>query len=118
MKASVRLTDSYAVSATRTMTIVDFKLPAALSLFQGDTKKLIDTGSLTVLPSSLFGEVSPLIQWESSRSDVAAVDANGNLTAKKKGTAVITASYQPNSAVPVIKRTIQVTVGALSGDRY
>ena len=118
LKASVRLTDTYAVSATRTMTIVDFKLPAALSLFQGDTKKLMDTGSLTVLPSSLFGEVSPLIQWESSRSDVVSVDANGNLTAKKKGTAVITASYQPNSAVPVIKRTIQVTVGALSGDRY
>lgn len=57
----------------------------ALSLEVGKTGKL----SATVLPDSAANKS---ITWSSSKTDVASVSSNGTVTAKKAGTAVITAT--------------------------
>ena len=57
----------------------------ALSLEVGKTGKL----SATVLPDSAANKS---ITWSSSNTDVASVSSNGTVTAKKAGTAVITAT--------------------------
>ena len=57
----------------------------ALSLEVGKTGKL----SATVLPASAADKS---ITWSSSKTDVASVSSNGTVTAKKAGTAVITAT--------------------------
>lgn len=58
---------------------------SALSLEVGKTGKL----SATVLPASAADKS---ITWSSSKTDVASVISNGTVTAKKAGTAVITAT--------------------------
>lgn len=58
---------------------------SALSLEVGETGKL----SATVLPASAADKS---ITWSSSKTDVASVSSNGTVTAKKAGTAVITAT--------------------------
>lgn len=58
---------------------------SALSLEVGETGKL----SATVLPASAADKS---ITWSSSNTDVASVISNGTVTAKKAGTAVITAT--------------------------
>lgn len=58
---------------------------SALSLEVGETGKL----SATVLPASAADKS---ITWSSSKTDVASVSLNGTVTAKKAGTAVITAT--------------------------
>lgn len=57
----------------------------ALNLKVGETNKL----SATVLPASAADKS---ITWSSSKTDVASVSSNGTVTAKKAGTAVITAT--------------------------
>lgn len=57
----------------------------ALNLKVGETDKL----SATVLPASAADKS---ITWSSSKTDVASVSSNGTVTAKKAGTAVITAT--------------------------
>lgn len=57
----------------------------ALNLEVGETRKL----SATVLPVSAADKS---ITWSSSKTDVASVSLNGTVTAKKAGTAVITAT--------------------------
>ena len=57
----------------------------ALSLEVGKTGKL----SATVLPDSAANKS---ITWSSNKTDVASVSSNGTVTAKKAGTAVITAT--------------------------
>lgn len=57
----------------------------ALSLEVGKTGKL----TATVLPASAADKS---ITWSSSKTDVASVSSNGTVTAKKAGTAVITAT--------------------------
>lgn len=56
-----------------------------LNLEVGETGKL----SATVLPASAADK---FITWSSSKTDVASVSSNGTVTAKKAGTAVITAT--------------------------
>lgn len=58
---------------------------ATLNLEVGKTGKL----SATVLPASAADKS---ITWSSSKTDVASVSSNGTVTAKKAGTAVITAT--------------------------
>ena len=58
---------------------------SALSLEVGKTGKL----TATVLPASATDKS---ITWSSSKTDVASVSSNGTVTAKKAGTAVITAT--------------------------
>lgn len=53
--------------------------------------------------------------WSSSNSAVASVDGQGNVTAKRKGTAIITATC---SAVPELSASCKVTVGDLTSEAY
>lgn len=63
------------------------------------------------------------IKWSSSKTSVVTVNANGKITAKKKGTAVITAKYkgkkykcnvtvkQPVTSITLSKKTLSLTKG-------
>ncbi|MBE6946550.1 MAG: hypothetical protein E7459_10780, partial [Ruminococcaceae bacterium] len=63
--------------------------------------------AISVLP---WNAVAPQLTWTSSDETVATVDANGNVTGLKEGTAVITATLTSDSSVSA---TCTVTVTAL-----
>ena len=66
-----------------------------VTLFVGESTKL----KATVKPSSA---TIKNVMWTTSDSDVAIVDAEGNVIAKKKGSATITARAQDNSGIVAI----------------
>lgn len=74
----------------------------ALSLEVGKTGKL----SATVLPDSAANKS---ITWSSNKTDVASVSSNGTVTAKKAGTAVITATATNGKSASC---TVTVTGGS------
>lgn len=80
----VALIDTKAASSSTEPTSVTLN-KSALTLEAGKTGKL----SATVLPASATDKS---VSWSSSREDVASVSTNGTVTAKKAGTAVITAT--------------------------
>ena len=75
---------------------------SALSLEVGKTGKLY----ATVLPASAADKS---ITWSSSKTDVASVSSNGTVTAKKAGTAVITATATNGKSASC---TVTVTGGS------
>ena len=79
---------------------------SALSLEVGETGKL----SATVLPASAADKS---ITWSSSKTDVASVSSNGTVTAKKAGTAVITATATNGKSASC---TVTVTGGTTDPD--
>lgn len=79
---------------------------SALSLEVGQTGKL----SATVLPASAADKS---IAWSSSKTDVASVSSNGTVTAKKAGTAVITATATNGKSASC---TVTVTGGTTDPD--
>ena len=79
---------------------------SALSLEVGETGKL----SATVLPASATDKS---ITWSSSKTDVASVSSNGTVTAKKAGTAVITATATNGKSASC---TVTVTGGTTDPD--
>lgn len=78
----------------------------ALNLEVGKTGKL----SATVLPASAADK---FITWSSSKTDVASVSSNGTVTAKKAGTAVITATATNGKSASC---TVTVTGGTTDPD--
>ena len=90
------------------ITITEVRLNKSTeTLTEGDTTTL----TATVLPENTTDSKS--VSWSSSNSEVAAVDANGTVTAKSAGTAVITAtSTNGKSAgctVTVSRKEIPIT---------
>ena len=90
------------------ITITEVRLNKSTeTLKEGDTTTL----TATVLPENTTD--SKNVSWRSSNSEVATVDANGTVTAKRAGTAVITAtSTNGKSAgctVTVSKKEIPIT---------
>lgn len=79
---------------------------SALSLKVGETGKL----SATVLPASATDKT---VAWSSSKPDVASVSSNGTVTAKKAGTAVITATATNGKSASC---TVTVTGGTTDPD--
>ncbi len=79
---------------------------SALSLEVGETGKL----SATVRPDSAADKS---IIWSSSKTDVASVSSNGTVTAKKTGTAVITATATNGKSASC---TVTVTGGTTDPD--
>lgn len=79
---------------------------SALSLEVGETGKLYTT----VLPASATDKS---ITWSSSKTDVASVSSNGTVTAKKAGTAVITATATNGKSASC---TVTVTGGTTDPD--
>ena len=59
---------------------------SAITLTEGESETL----TATITPSNATGDKT--VKWSSSNAEVAAVDSNGKVTAKKAGTAVITAT--------------------------
>lgn len=79
---------------------------STLTLEAGKTGKL----SATVLPASAANKS---ITWSSSKTDVASVSSNGTVTAKKAGTAVITATATNGKSASC---TVTVTGGTTDPD--
>ncbi|SDS78579.1 Ig-like domain (group 2) [Paenibacillaceae bacterium GAS479] len=116
--AEIKLSNTYTASAAKNLMIVDFTLPSAITLRQGESLVLKGNG-LQILPSNLTEKIAPQISWSSSNAANVAVDTTGKLTAKKLGTATITATYEANSFPGgTIQRKTIVTVKAPEGDRY
>lgn len=79
---------------------------STLTLEAGKIRKL----SATVLPASATDKT---VAWSSSKPDVASVSSNGTVTAKKAGTAVITATATNGKSASC---TVTVTGGATDPD--
>ena len=80
---------------------------STVGIVEGSTYKL----TATVLPENTTDSKS--VSWRSSNSEVATVDANGTVTAKRAGTAVITATSTNGKTagctVTVSKKEIPIT---------
>ena len=90
------------------ITITEVRLNKSTeTLTEGDTTTL----TATVLPENTTDSKS--VSWRSSNSEVATVDANGTVTAKRAGTAVITATSTNGKTagctVTVSKKEIPIT---------
>ena len=90
------------------ITITEVRLNKSTeTLKEGDTTTL----TATVLPENTTDSKS--VSWRSSNSEVATVDANGTVTAKRAGTAVITATSTNGKTagctVTVSKKEIPIT---------
>lgn len=84
--------------------------PATLTLTGQESKRV----SATVLPADATNKD---VEWSSSNSSVAAVDADGNVSAQSKGTATITASTldggkEATCTVTVLNPPTTATLGA------
>ncbi len=130
--AVITATSTNGKSAGCTVTVEKKQIPvtevrlseSTVGIVEGSTYKL----TATVLPENTTDSKS--VSWSSSNSEVAAVDVNGTVTAKRAGTAVITAtSTNGKSAgctVTVEKKQIPVTevrlsestVGIVEGSTY
>ena len=92
--AVITATSTNGKSAGCTVTVEKKQIPvtevrlseSTVGIVEGSTYKL----TATVLPENTTD--SKNVSWSSSNSEVAAVDANGTVTAKRAGTAVITAT--------------------------
>ena len=130
--AVITATSTNGKSAGCTVTVEKKQIPvtevrlseSTVGIVEGSTYKL----TATVLPENTTD--SKNVSWSSNNEAVATVDANGNVTAKRAGTAVITAtSTNGKSAgctVTVEKKQIPVTevrlsestVGIVEGSTY
>ena len=72
--------------------ITELSIPKNMTMKVGEKNKLKPTTNNT---SMMFGHFS----WESSNEEVATVDINGNVTAHKKGTAIITVTYDDGTGL-------------------
>ena len=85
---------------------------SSATLPEGETTAL----TATVLPENTTD--SKNVSWSSSNSEVAIVDANGTVTAKSAGTAIITATSEngktASCAITVEKKLIPITEVSLS----
>ncbi len=107
--------DTYAI----TQGLYKFKYPKKLvkSLSVSPTKKDVYAGSsftikATVTPSDAQNKT---LTWSSSKPDVATVDKNGKVTAKKKGTTIIRVKTNGGSdIVKTVKVNVKLKTAAVS----
>lgn len=97
--ANSKLSVSCVVTVTRKVTGVDIKEESVSLVVDSRATKL----TVNVLPA---GATNQKVTWKSSDTSVATVDQNGNVTAKSKGTAVISVT----TADGAYKDTCKVTV--------
>ena len=113
--AVITATSTNGKSAGCTVTVEKKQIPvtevrlseSTVGIVEGSTYKL----TATVLPENTTDSKS--VSWSSSNSEVAKVDANGTVTAKRAGTAVITATSTNGKTagctVTVSKKEIPIT---------
>ena len=113
--AVITATSTNGKSAGCTVTVEKKQIPvtevrlseSTVGIVEGSTYKL----TATVLPEDTTDSKS--VSWSSSNSEVATVDANGTVTAKRAGTAVITATSTNGKTagctVTVSKKEIPIT---------
>ena len=113
--AVITATSTNGKSAGCTVTVEKKQIPvtevrlseSTVGIVEGSTYKL----TATVLPENTTDSKS--VSWSSSNSEVATVDANGTVTAKRAGTAVITATSTNGKTagctVTVSKKEIPIT---------
>ena len=70
----------------------------------------------TILPST--ANVQNVVKWSSSNSSIATVDQDGNVTAKKNGTTVITATTQNNKSATCIVTVETLITGIRLNKEY
>ena len=96
------------VEATETVAVTKVKLNKSKKTIRvGQTYQLI----ATVKPTNATNQN---VTWKSSNKKVATVDANGLVTAKKKGTAVITVTTEDGSYTAQCKITVKKAISVTS----
>lgn len=85
------------------------KFPTLTGITVNPTRKSMSVGESTKLSCTVAASDASQkgVTWTSNNPDVASVDQNGNVVAKKQGTAVITVTSKVNSS---LKATCTITV--------
>ena len=111
-KITVTSTKNKKAKATITVKVVDPYKPTKVVINQGKKQTLTAGSSLqlttTLTPSTARNDLT----YKSSKKSVATVDANGKVTAVKKGTAKITVTSKSNKKA---KATITIKVNKAAG---
>lgn len=76
--------------AACTVTVIDSRIPASISLAEGTAVTLERYETLQLTPQILPSSADQRISWKSSASSIVSVNSKGLITAKRGGTAVIT----------------------------
>lgn len=87
-KAKVTITTSSGKSVTVTITVK--KKATATTKLSVKKKMTVKVGTVQFMPYKINASSTDKITWKSSKKSVLTVDANGKITAKKKGKATIT----------------------------
>ena len=112
-KAKITVTTHNRKKATIAVTVVDPNKPTKVSFQQGASAGLVAGQSLQLSAVPEPATAQTTLIWKSSNPKVAAVDANGAVTAIKKGKAKITAQANNNKKA---KATITINVSAAPED--
>ena len=88
-KAKITVVTQNRKKATLTVKVVDPNVPAAVALNRSGTIKLKVGETVQLQAAILPTTATTTYAWASSRSKIATVDANGNVTALKKGSCKI-----------------------------
>ena len=106
-KITVTSAKNKKAKATITITVKDPYKPTKLAINQGKKQTLTEGGSLQLTITPTPSTARKDLTFKSSKKSVATVDANGKVTAIKKGTAKITVTSKSNKKA---KATITVKV--------
>lgn len=106
-KITVTSTKNKKAKATITVTVKDPYKPTKLTIDQGKSVSLVEGKSLALTTKLTPSTAKSNLAFKSSKNSVATVDANGKVTAHKKGTAKITVTAGNNKKS---KATITVKV--------
>ena len=106
-KITVTSAKNKKAKATITITVKDPYKPTKLNINQGKKQTLTEGGSLQLTITPTPSTARKDLTFKSSKKSVATVDANGKVTAIKKGTAKITVTSKSNKKA---KATITIKV--------
>ena len=106
-KITVTSAKNKKAKATITITVKDPYKPTKLAINQGKKQTLTEGGSLQLTITPTPSTARKDLTFKSSKKSVATVDANGKVTAIKKGTAKITVASKSNKKA---KATITIKV--------
>ena len=95
-RGSATITASLSNGAKASIKITVKKAPSKVMLSPSGSKKLKKGKSLSLKVKLSKGSASRTMRYTSSKPSVASVSSNGKITAKKKGTAIITAKTYNN----------------------
>ena len=113
--AKITVTTTDKKKLTLTLTVTDPNAATKVTINQGKTATLVVGDTLQLTTTIAPATANKAVTWKSSKAAVASVDADGKVTAKKNGTAKITAKATGGKTAAI---TVTVSKYKIAQARY